>query len=431
MLLLRPSLFSSGPVLGGAAAGGGGAPTEVTIYSDTPDLGTIYRADAVAADALAAAEAESVLDPGQNTIAWSLFSGNPDYRPMLSFVGFDTSSLPDAATITSATLSIYGYQSGDPINLQARIVSAPPASPPIVEDWLTPAAFAALSLAATTTASNAEESYIEFVSQAGMIPGINKTGTTWFAFQLDEWATAEDPPTTTDAYFSHTSGSPLYEPDIEYRPSLSITYTNGGGPVEAVVYSDGAADTFAESSDADSAVLRAKTVADSAGLNNGYLGYYDFGPGTFYCDQNYLAFDTSVIPDGATVTDVVLALRATTPATAWDDLEARLYSGWTTPADTAAWLTPAGFAALPLLATAPYDVGQQGGEPAVLTFTSEAGFPAAINKTGYTRIAVCSALWAANSATAPTDGFLETYSGATEPELGYDHRPKLVIEYTE
>lgn len=212
----------------------------------------------------------------------------------------------------------------------------------------------------------------------------------------------------------------------------ALAGAGGGGPTEVTIYSDPAADGGLEFSNADNAVVRASDGAEASqyvATNDGYTGWYDFG-GTFYCDQSGFAFDTSSIPDGATITSVTLHVWLEGNGTNGSTLQARAASSWVGEIPTSAWRTPAQFAAMTLLATSPY--APSGGGQVDVAFTSEAGFPAAINKTGYTYIWLVDAGWAAD-ATTTNDAYTTTSFG--EDDVAYneveDRRPYLVIEYTE
>jgi len=154
----------------------------------------------------------------------------------------------------------------------------------------------------------------------------------------------------------------------------------------------------------------------------------DYGGQTtgYYLDELLLSFDTSTVPPGATVTAVVLTMYEQYDATTdtynvWGYTDVTV--GWGAEVATSDWVAGAslGGASYPLVATCASGVG-------VKTFTSEAAFPAAINKGGTTWLIVAGAKLAAG--TAPTTeerGYF--YTGDRSPDTeGY--RPKLVVTYT-
>lgn len=216
----------------------------------------------------------------------------------------------------------------------------------------------------------------------------------------------------------------LLRPGLFSSTAAVGSAAGGGTPASVTIYSDGAKDGQLDSFDLDNAVVRAKTSADGAdpGGLSGYLGWYNFG-GTFYCDVLGLAFDTSSIPDGATITSVTLHIQAQGNGGAAADIQARTGYTWAGEVAVANQRTPAQFAALTLVATAAYDPAPG---PLDLVFTSQAGFPAAINKSGYTYLWLSTATWAADTTTAD-DGYTLVTLGN---DLTEANRPYLVIDYT-
>lgn len=169
-----------------------------------------------------------------------------------SYAAFDTSSIPDTNTISSATLKAYGATSapgislgsigyGDPTTatLQARYhgTSLPTntrgnnTSTP----YLSSSAFAAKTLAATFSSSSTWSTSSEntLTSESGMIGSINKTGTTAFVFSTDEYATGSagsgaqayamlDAPTYMTLTVVHAfAGSATVAASLTVTPTLS------------------------------------------------------------------------------------------------------------------------------------------------------------------------------------------------------------------
>lgn len=151
----------------------------------------------------------------------------------------------------------------------------------------------------------------------------------------------------------------------------------------------------------------------------GTAGGYWTGSGNYYACLTYLDFDTSGIPDDATVTAATLTLNCHIVAN--HTVLARL-KDWGTALTSADWVPIADLPGLTLLASKDFTGTSTNTDYAL---TSEAAFAANINKTGVTRMVLSTALLEAQ----------------TTPGLGqrvYPHMyesssqiPKLVVTYTE
>lgn len=402
---------------GALDAPGGGDSETVTFYADDSISDSISASHAVAATVLAAMVADSVDGYGQAW--WANNTGQSKYYSGMTFLGFDTSSIPDGATIVSAVLTLWGGAGGSPTDINVQVRAATPSDPIAVGDWLTPAAFAALPLAASVTATHgADDARLTFTSEAGMVGAISDTGVTWFVVSTDEWATAVATPGDDTGFFFQYTSSP---PD-EFRPYLVIGYTDGGTPAEITVRSDGTYDGGVEVGDVDDAVVLAATEpASTYGSYQGYVGTA-FDGEQYYCEQVGLAFDTSAIPDSATIDSVELHISLRTfSGTSPSQLEVRSGYDWPGTANDK-WRTPAQFAALTKVATFDPVPGDPEGYQ---QFASLPALLAAINKSGYTQFWLCDDAWAANTVQNP--GVFTIISEG----LNYtdDQRAKLTVEY--
>jgi len=137
----------------------------------------------------------------------------------------------------------------------------------------------------------------------------------------------------------------------------------------------------------------------------------------------YLDFDTSAIPDTAEVLSVALGVYATvaSPGETAAAVQARLYDFGAT-VTTADMIAGASLAALPLLATADATLWQNA--PVAVPFTSEALFATNINRTGNTRIVLCTDAQVVGTAPASGTNPRQIYlSGAG------GNYPTLVVRY--
>ena len=154
---------------------------------------------------------------------------------------------------------------------------------------------------------------------------------------------------------------------------------------------------------------------DGAMLVDQYKG----GDGYFYCRSGYLDFDTSSIPDTDEISAVTLSLYAIQAYGSPGALEVYAYD-WGEELTFADWIAGADVAAMTLLAS--YSGTWSGG--AYRALTSETAFKAAINKTGVTRLFLCTTKFRTGSAPSDEDGY--TFYAT---EKGTTYRPKLVIEH--
>ena len=139
----------------------------------------------------------------------------------------------------------------------------------------------------------------------------------------------------------------------------------------------------------------------------------------------FLGFDTSSIPDGDVIDSVVLSIAHFTDntATVTNVVEVRAYD-WGTAVETTDWIPGANLGSSTLLATATSSPGNRFGT-GYKDFTSQGAFAAAINKTGFTRVVICTDRM--RLGTVPTDD--ETIHPFYAEKTGTSQDPKLVVTH--
>ena len=171
----------------------------------------------------------------------------------------------------------------------------------------------------------------------------------------------------------------------------------------------------------------AREGTTTVGYNLAALIAGQYGAGSYACYESFIAFDTSSIPDGATITQVELSLYLTDDKSDTDFTVQVRPKTWTgsglTPAD---WVAGADIDALTLLAT--LNSSGIGATGAYKTFAENgSNFRAAINKTGNTELILTSSRHAAGN--TPTGYEYLVFQDADN--AGTDQDPKLVVTYTE
>jgi hypothetical protein len=147
-------------------------------------------------------------------------------------------------------------------------------------------------------------------------------------------------------------------------------------------------------------------------------------PVNFIVYQSFVSFDTSGLDDDAVINSVELALDGLTDNSTTDFVaEARTYD-WSTSLDTGDWRTPAQLSGLTRLAT----WNSSGYSSGYNAFTEDGtNFRSAINKTGATRLLICSAENVSQS--EPTADEYVTFDSANTGGTTSD--PKLTIDWSE
>lgn len=189
-----------------------------------------------------------------------------------------------------------------------------------------------------------------------------------------------------------------------------------------VVYSD-AADGQIESSNAVYATARTGGTLSAAAA----AGNFGHGQSEFFgyrCYEGFLSFDTSGIADTDTVSAVELALYGQAAGTRNFISRART-SDWGASLTTADWVSGASLSGLTLQAT--YDTSVAWSTSDYNAYTSEAGFPAAVNKTGTTYLLLSSSRH--EGANTPGAGVFETVNCYSADDSGTTRDPKLTVTH--
>lgn len=188
-----------------------------------------------------------------------------------------------------------------------------------------------------------------------------------------------------------------------------------------------------ESSTADGRLLRTSTNyatargGSSAGSVSVGSGAAQIGQqlnaGSYTCYETFLDFDTSAIPDAATITAVTLRLYGSADSSTTDfTIEAREYD-WGATLETGDWIGGANlgdYTLLGSLSTVGFSTSGYN------TFAEEStNFQTAINKTGVTRIVLCSSRHRVGNTPSGTEFVtIVTADGSS------GQRPELEVTYT-
>jgi hypothetical protein len=188
------------------------------------------------------------------------------------------------------------------------------------------------------------------------------------------------------------------------------------------VYSS-SADGYVSSSNATYATARAGgTLAADATLAQLPVGQRFSSP-NHICYEQFISWDTSSIPAGATVTLATISLYVQLDQSDTDfTIEVRPYD-WSTTVTTADWIAGASLSGLTLLASK----GTAGISTVAYTaLTSEAALLSAIVTGGTTRVVVDSSRHVAGNQPSALE---RVYFYMNEKGAGY--QPKLYVEYTD
>ena len=203
------------------------------------------------------------------------------------------------------------------------------------------------------------------------------------------------------------------------------------GTVDGVILMLDQRDPGAGSYAAARAGTAESSVADSIveSLAVGQI-WWDYGGGDtdVQVEESFIGFDTSPIADTDTVSAAVLNVTADSDNSTTDfTIEARLYD-WGAGLEVADWVAGASLSGLTLLATKTTASGFTAGT--AYDFTDVA-MPANVNKTGSTRMILCSSRTTGNN--APTgDEYVgiraADYAGTTsDPKLTVTHAAGVAI----
>lgn len=189
-----------------------------------------------------------------------------------------------------------------------------------------------------------------------------------------------------------------------------------------VFYAD-ATDGFITSSNATYSTARSGSGQTADDTNTVFSAGQVLNAGTYFCYEGFIQFDTSSIADAATINSALLSLNVSADASTTDfTIEARL-KDWGTGLTTADWVAGASLGSQTLLAS----VSTSGISTDVyLDLTSDAAFVSNINKTGATRLMLCSSRHRGNNTPAGFE-FAVFYSA---DNVGTSQDPMLTVDAT-
>lgn len=165
------------------------------------------------------------------------------------------------------------------------------------------------------------------------------------------------------------------------------------------------------------------TLTANATADNGVVGQI-FSAGTYTCAEMFLSFDTSSIPDAAVIQQVDLTLHLVSDGSTTDfEVQARAYDWGSSLGSGGNFRTAAQLSALTLLASlttsgigSDFTLAENGSE-----------FRNAINKSGSTRLVLCSSRHVAGTTPSGAERiFIQSSDSAVAV-----FRPQLTVTYTD
>jgi hypothetical protein len=194
----------------------------IVVYSGTDD-GYIYTSDASYANTrsgtgLTAHTTETALSVGQDL--------NGTYEGYEGFLSFDTSAIPNNATITNVELGMYGSTDNSTQDFTVVVKAYDWGTSLTTADYVAGASLTGLGGAGTelllyTTLNGWSTSAYNICSDGGAVcSAINKSGITRFILYSDRFAN-NNTPTTFEQVQMHSGN----QTGTERRPKLTITYT--------------------------------------------------------------------------------------------------------------------------------------------------------------------------------------------------------------
>lgn len=183
-----------------------------------------------------------------------------------------------------------------------------------------------------------------------------------------------------------------------------------------------AADGYLQSESTVYATARSGGTITGSTTTDVYAGQYTSGS-FFECLESFIKFDTSSIPDADAVSASVLSMFGSLNNSGGVDttIEARIFD-WGLTNTSADWVPGASLSGQTLVASIP--TGSYAA--AYMDFTSDAAFPANVNKTGFTFIVLDGARLVAGT----TPGAPAEYIGFKSADAtGTTNDPKLVVTH--
>jgi hypothetical protein len=196
---------------------------EATFYSTASD-GFLLADDPIYNNANTAPNADEVYD-GYTYIMIGqryFFQAGPGHVIHRSAVFFDTSSLPDSAVVTSATLSLFGFSDDSDTDFEITVVDGSPLIPPLALSDYGLLRGQAISGGAFNTSSFSTIGYNDIPLNALGIGWISKTGMTNFGLRSSRDIEANDGFPNDNEFVAVYSSD--YEEPGGFWPKLVVNY---------------------------------------------------------------------------------------------------------------------------------------------------------------------------------------------------------------
>ena len=227
------------------ATGGGGTDRDPKLYVEYTEGGSVLTAWSSAADgymwgysttyatARSTVIGASVVTTDSYSYVGQLFTG-ANFQCWEAFESFDTSSVDDDGTMTSATLSLYNSydNTSTDFTVEARIkdwgatltsadwVSGNPADTPSIDDYT-------LVASKSTTPTWPTDAYTALTSDAAFLTSIAKTGTTYIMLSSDRQLSGTEP-TGNEWLAPYSAEDATGGGGTDRDPKLYVEWTEGG-----------------------------------------------------------------------------------------------------------------------------------------------------------------------------------------------------------
>ena len=192
---------------------------DATFYSTVSD-GFLEIGNSSYTDAHNASNADWVRGSFPILAIGQALAGTPSYFIQRGALFFDTSSLPDTAVITAATLSLYGYFDDSETDFDITVVDGSLLNDPLVAGDYGDLRTQTTSGGAFNTAGFSTSGYNDIPLNAAGMGWISNTGMTRLGLRSSRDITA-----TAPVDFEHVGVHPS-DPNggVGYRPMLVVTY---------------------------------------------------------------------------------------------------------------------------------------------------------------------------------------------------------------
>jgi hypothetical protein len=202
--------------------------TTDTFYGDTGD-GAITSDDSATYSTVRAGNSLAASTSGTSGSCGQRKSTAPEFFCYELFLAFTTSSIPDTATLSAGTLSLYASldQSATAEFVNELRLKDWSGGGLTTADWVAGADLGGLTLLATkdTTGGIATDAYTEFTSEAALLSNISLTGTNYYMLCSSLHRLGTEPSTGEQRVFWYLSDNAGTTND----PKLVVTYTVPAG----------------------------------------------------------------------------------------------------------------------------------------------------------------------------------------------------------